>query len=314
MIGQLLRWVRDHKSSAAGLLLVVLGCWALQSLSRRVHHLSPKHPAAASVATATAASASVATQEPPGLAPSAQAGTERATRTGAMRGAFENATRYVDFIPQAMGRPQEGGKFYALMAWKRCSELAQEPDVAASHSGSDAFHDAAQALVKDLGQRCNGVLEAWPTLDVFYKAVSERGGRDFLLPDGARGVVGPGRRESANADIDAALQSGDRRAVAQALQANVGFLDVGNSTGDEGVDRQLRERGAEIVACELVGDCRGGVAVSLHCTRTGDCVHDDWRDVVLAQVPETQRIFFDTMLAGLHARAGLAPGMADPRP
>ena len=35
---------------------------------------------------------------------------------------------------------------------------------------------------------------------------------------------------------------------------------------------------------------------------TGDCAHEDWRDVVLAQVPEAQRIFFDTMLAALHER------------
>jgi hypothetical protein len=274
-----------------------------------VHHLGLKHPAAASAAAATP---SVATQEAPGVAPSAQAGAERTARTGAMRGAFENATRYVDFIPQAMGRPQEGGQFYALVAWKRCDDLARAPEVATSHAGSDAFHDAAQALVKDLAQRCSGVLETWPAMDAFYKGVSERGGRDVLLPEGGRGVVGPGRRESADADIDAALRSGDRRAAAQALQANAGFLDVGNSTGDAGADRQLRERGAEIVACELVGDCRGGVAVSLHCVRTGDCVHDDWRDVVLAEVPDAQRIFFDTMLAGLHARMGLAPTDARP--
>jgi hypothetical protein len=313
LIGQFLRWVREHKSSAAGLVLVVLGCWALLSLSRRVHHLNLKPPAAASVAAATAAP--VAAHESPGVLPSTQAGTERMSRTAAMRGEFENAARYVDFIQQAMSRPQEGGKFYALMAWKRCSELAAEPVVATTHTGSDAVHDAALALAQDLVKRCGGVLEAWPTLEALYKVVAEqRGGRDFLLPEDGRGIVVPGRRESANADIDAALKSGDRWAAAAALQANVGFLDVGNSTGDEAFDRQLRELGAEIVACELVGDCRGGVAVALHCASSGDCVHDDWRDVVLAQVPDTQRVIFDTMLSGLHARVGLAPGMTDARP
>lgn len=313
MIGQLLRWVRDHKSSAAGLVLVVLGCWALLSLSRRVHHMSLKPAAAASVATPGAASTS--TQDSPGVLPSAQAGTERMSRTAAMRGEFENAARYVDFIPQAMSRPQEGGKFYALMAWKRCDDLAAEPHAAPTHVGSDAFHDTSLALFQDLGKRCTGVAEAWPTLEALYKVVAEqRGGRDFLLPEGGRGVVAPGRRESADADIDAALKSGDRWAAAAVLQANVGFLDVGNSTGDEALDRQLRESGAEIVACELVGDCRGGVAVALHCASTGDCAHDDWRDVVIAQVPDAQRVIFDTMLSGLHARVGLAPGMADARP
>ena len=307
MMVQVLRWIREHKSSAAGLVLVVAGCCALLSLSRRVHHLSLKPPAAASVAAGPAAS--VATQTRADLAPSAQAGTERASRTATMRGEFENAARYVDFIQQAMSRPQEGGKFYALVAWKRCDELAQQPGVATAHTGSDAFHESAQALVQDVARRCNGVLEAWPGIDALYKvAAQQRGGRDFLLTEDGRGIVVPARRETANADLDAALKSGDRWAAAQALQGNVDFLDAGNSTGDDALDRQLRERAAEIVACELVGSCRGGIAVSLHCASTGDCVHDDWRDVVLAQVPDVQRVIFDTMLAGLHARVGLAPG------
>jgi len=35
---------------------------------------------------------------------------------------------------------------------------------------------------------------------------------------------------------------------------------------------------------------------------TGDCTHEYDRDVVLARVPDTQRIIFDTILAGLHER------------
>jgi hypothetical protein len=51
--------------------------------------------------------------------------------------------------------------------------------------------------------------------------------------------------------------------------------------------------------------------VALHCVGTGDCAHDDYRDVVLAKVPDTHRMVFDTMLAGMRARMGLAPGPAD---
>ena len=67
-----------------------------------------------------------------------------------------------------------------------------------------------------------------------------------------------------------------------------------------------------------MGDCRRGIEASLHCVDTGDCAHDDYRDVVLARVPETQRIVFDTMLAATRERVGLAPGRGDvddkPRP
>jgi hypothetical protein len=37
-----LSWFKDHKSAAAGLVLVVAGCLALASLSHRVQHLRPK--------------------------------------------------------------------------------------------------------------------------------------------------------------------------------------------------------------------------------------------------------------------------------
>ena len=310
-VRDVLLWVRDHKASTAGLVLVIAGCIALVSLSKRVHHLKPR------TATSAAASASGAASgvDVAKLTPSEQASTEQNARSAKMRNEFENATSYLDFIQQAMSRPQEGGKFYALLAWKRCNDLTQHPGVAPEHTGDDGFHDAAVALVVDIEKRCTGVLETWSGIDALYKvAMEQRGGRDFLLPANGRGIVVPAGRQTADADIDAALKTGDRWAAAEALQNNADFLDVGNSAGDDGVDRQLHEWSAEIVACELVSTCRGGIEVALHCAGTGDCVHDDYRDVVLAEVPDTHRTVFDTMLAGMHQRVGLVPGADADKP
>lgn len=303
-------WIRDHKSSAAGVLLVVAGCIALMMLSRKVHHLSPRKPtAAAATAQATGATGSGSAN---GLTPSETAGTEQSARTAKMRTEFETAPSYLEFIGRAIGRPQEGGKFYAMLAWKRCNDLTQHKGVAPTHTGSDAFHDGALALVQDIEKRCTGVLETWPDIVALYKiAVEQRGGRDFLMPENGRGIVTPASRQNANADIDAALRTGDRWAAAEALQNNADFLDVGNSAGDDGVDRQLHEWAAETVACELVSSCRGGVEVSLHCVGTGDCVHDDYRDVIVGKVPESHRMVYDTMLSGMHARVGLTPAQVE---
>jgi len=303
---KLLLWVRDHKSSAAGLVLVVAGLIALVMLSRKVHHLTPRRPAVAATASAAQAE-SASSGSANGLTPSGQAGTEQSARSARMRSEFENAASYLEFIGRAMGRPQEGGKFYALLAWKRCNDLTRHKGAAETHTGNDAFHDGALALVQDIEKRCAGVLETYPDVYALYKIVTERGGRDFLMPENGRGIVTPASREKANADIDAALRTSDRWAAAEALQNNADFLDVGNSAGDDGVDRQLHEWAGEIVACELVSSCRGGLEVSLHCVGTGDCAHDDYRDVVLAKVPDTHRMVFDTMLAGMHARMGLVP-------
>jgi hypothetical protein len=73
----------------------------------------------------------------------------------------------------------------------------------------------------------------------------------------------------------------------------------------------LREQAGQVVACELEGSCRRGIGASLQCASTGDCTHEDDRDIVLAQVPETQRIIFDTILAGLHERMGPALGRSE---
>jgi len=307
---KLLLWIRGHKSSVAGILLVVAGCIALLMLSRKVHHLSPRRPAAAvAVAGASAATGAGAAN---GLTPSETAGTEQSARSARMRSEFETATSYLDFIGRAISRPQEGGKFYAMLAWKRCSDLTQHAGVAATHTGNDAFHEGALALVQDIEKRCTGVLETYPDIVALYKVATEqRGGRDFLMPENGRGIVTPASRQNANADIDAALRTGDRWAAAEALQNNADFLDVGNSAGDDGVDRQLHEWAAETVACELVSSCRGGVEVSLHCVGTGDCVHDDYREVILSKVPESHRMVFDTMLSGMHARMGLTPAQLE---
>ena len=300
---QLLLWIRDHKLSSAGLVLVILGCVALVNLSHRVHRLKPRAAASASGVASDVASGIASP------APSAQAAAEPGARSAAMRSEFEGAANYLDFIPRALVRPQEGGAFYALLAWKRCNELHRHADIAAAHTGNDAFHDAAVALVADLDKRCAGVLQTYADAPALYKlALEQGGGRDSLLPADGRGVVAPPSRATADADIDAALKTGDPWAAAAALRDNAGWLDVGNPSGDPAVDRQLREWAGQVVACEVQGSCRRGVEASLHCAGTGDCMHEDYRDVVLAQVPDTQRIIFDTILAGLRERMRPALG------
>jgi hypothetical protein len=272
-LSDLLHWIRHHKSAAVGLVLVVAACLSLLRLAHRLHHLPPRaRPAAAAAAASDAASATGGTG---GLTSPAAPGTEQNGRTARMRSEFENATDYFAFIQQAIGRPAEGGKFYALLAWKRCNDLGRRPAAGSLIVGNEAFHDGAAALIEDIEKRCIGVLDTWPGVQALYDlAMQQRGGKDLLVPENGRGIVTPAGRGTANADIDAALHTGDRWAEAEALENNAHFLDVGNSAGDDGVDRQLHEWSAEIVACELVGDCHGGVQAALHCVDTGDCVHD----------------------------------------
>lgn len=302
-----LAWVRDHKSSVAGGLIVAAGCYALVHLSHRVHRLAPRASAAASATAAGDAPSANAVGVAP--TPPVARGNEPGGRSARMRGEFEAAPSYLEFIQQAMSRPQEGGKFYAMLAWKRCNDVARHRGGSPVHVGEDAVYEAAAALVDDLGRRCAGVLEAYPGAQALYDvATGQRGGKDLLLPADGRGMVSPTSRATAGADIDAALRSGDRRAAAEALQANADFIDAGSATGDAATDRQLHALAAEVVACELAGDCRGGPQAALNCVGTGDCTHDDWRDVVRSQVPEAQQGAFDGVVSGMRQRMGLPPG------
>jgi hypothetical protein len=287
-----------------GILIVVAGCVALVHLSRRVHHLQPR----AGMAASAAADAATARNASADLTPSDARGDEHSGRSARMRGEFESATSYVDFIQQAMSRPQEGGKFYAMLAWKRCNDVARQRGGSPVHVGEDAVYEAAASLVEDMARRCAGVLETYPSVQSLYDvAVDQRGGKDMLVPVDGRGIVSPTSRATASADIDAALRSGDRRAAAEALQSNADFVDTGSSSGDDGNDRQLHALGAEIVGCELVGDCRGGVQSALHCVGTGDCTHDDWRDIIRGQVPEASQNALDAVVNGMRQRMGQSP-------
>ena len=112
-----------------------------------------------------------------------------------MRSEFEDAGHYLDFIQRALGHPQEGGKFYALLAWRRCNDLNAHQAVASAHTGDDAFRDRAAALVEDVGKRCSGVLETYPDAQAVYRlATEQRGVPDVLPPSEGRGLVGPAAR------------------------------------------------------------------------------------------------------------------------
>lgn len=306
-LSDFLHWVRGHKSSVAGILFVAAGCVALTHLSRRVHHLQPRmRPVASAPAADEGPPAGVVDRG--GSASAAARGRVREDRSATIRAEFESAGSALEFIQQAILRPQEGGRFYALLAWRRCNDVAQHAGGSPVHVGDDGAYEAAAVVVQDVEQRCGGVLEAWPTLQMLYGvSVDQHPGNDLLLPPDGRGVVAAATRATADADVGAALRSGDAWAAAEALRANAAFIDVGDSAGDEGTDRQLRELGAGIVGCELVGDCRGGLQSALHCTRTGDCTHADWRDVIRSQVPEAQRAVFERMVGALRRRTGSAP-------
>ena len=261
-------WLRVHKATAAALALVVAASVALGVAAWRAHHLPVTTIVSSGDAAFADPSASTAASPPP---PG-----EGGARSARMRAEFEGATDYLAFIQSAMSRPQEGGKFYALLAWRRCDDGGDDKALTFAHATGEA--DLAHAPA-DLARRCAAVKTQYPDLQTLYRTVTElRGGRDALLPEGGRGFVFPATRETAQADVDNAIRTGDRYAIAFALKANSRFLDVGTPAADG-----LQVQGGDALACKADGSCKDAIDAARRCVDAGDCTHDDFRDLLPAQ-------------------------------
>ncbi|MEP6504402.1 MAG: hypothetical protein ABJD97_13785 [Betaproteobacteria bacterium] len=259
-----LDWLRGHKATAVALVLVLVASVALAVTAWRAHHL-PTTTIVSSGEAALAGPAATTTAPPPSGGGGA--------RSARMRAEFEGATDYLAFIQSAMSRPQEGGKFYALLAWRRCDDGGDDKALTFSHATGEADLAAAPA---DLGKRCANVKAQYPDLQMLYRTVTElRGGRDALLPEGGRGFVAPATRETAQADVDGAIRSGDRYAIAFALKANARFLDVGAAPADG-----LQGHAGDVLACKGDGSCKEAVDAAQRCVDAGDCAHEDFRDLL----------------------------------
>ena len=180
--------------------------WRCYKLSQRVHHLRRAQPSAAARAHGAAAPRRAAMRPAAPASPgrARPAPSDRAHGQDARR-VRERAPAICDFIQQAMGRPQEGGKFYALLAWKRCDELGRHAAVAAAHTGNDAFHDGALALVADSRSAAPACSTPSPTLRrCTTLALRSAAASDFLMPPGAAASSRPRRARQPRLDLDAA--------------------------------------------------------------------------------------------------------------
>jgi hypothetical protein len=246
-----LEWVGANRARAASLAFLAALVVLLGLLFWRAHKLRLPPAAAVAVPVPSAPVAVLPANPAPGQ------------RTARLRAEFDAAPDYLAFIQGALARPQEGGKFYAMLAWERC----------------DAAHG------DEIEKRCTGVKMQYPDLQTLYRVATElRGGRDALLPEGGRGFVAPATRETAQADVDAAIRSGDRYAIAHALNANRSFLDLPGAAaaGSAGapasavdiVEPAGTADTSEGAACGPAG-CGDAMDAVLRCAAAGTCSRED---------------------------------------
>lgn len=220
-----------------------------------------------------------------------------------MRKRFEQAPNYAAFIQDAMERPDEGGRFYALIAWNRCVDIdTVNADPQAPLTGSAERRAQAEDAIADLQRRCSGVKAQFPDELSFMRAMklaNSRGKPDLLLIE--RGaLLSRTSREAASGDIARAVGTGDPYLIAATVEINVGyFAEKIDPRFINDSHRQLLYLAAAAMSCEVVGNCNSAVGLLTPCVAGGFCAHADYRDLLRDDLDQDERALFE------HARKAL---------
>ncbi|UGQ47115.1 hypothetical protein [Massilia endophytica] len=265
---------------AIGLLL----SFFIRPSDQEAPHPAATQPARMAVANALHPAAPGATRVPGSPPP-----------TAAMRQRFETAENYAAFIQDAMQRPEEGGRFYAWIAYVRCMEVARADTRRASAADRGAVLQAAVRVIGELQHRCRDVAAYYPDERAVQAALrysNARGAPDALLNE--RGALLPPSRETSVADLQHAYASNDPYLIAATLDANIDFF--AESLGEEfrtGDERPLLYMAMSVAVCEIVGDCANSYRALLPCLNGAACESTDYREYVRATVPPESRELFD---------------------
>ncbi|WP_342118236.1 hypothetical protein [Pseudoduganella sp. OTU4001] len=207
---------------------------------------------------------------------------------------FETAPNYAAFIQEAMQRPEEGGRFYATLAYIKCQEIAPFKFPATDH---DPQREHARKEVLELKQRCAGVAAQFPSEVTFMagiKRANSRGAVDPLLPPG--GLAPASSPDAATQHIQQAVRSGSPYLLAAALEINVEhYAESLSPAFADGANRELLFRAAAAASCEITGTCASNIRVLVPCATEGDCDHSDLRALLREDLePAAQELFDQT--------------------
>lgn len=257
------------------------------------------------------------TQPPATLTVAAESAVEIRTlpkkdASAAMRKRFVHAHDYAAFIFDAMKRPEEGGRFYAFLAFRKCAEVSGATvDSKAPLVGSADLRVAATALVEDLQRRCKEVAIHFPDEGQFMRALyaaNAIGTPDLLMNQ--RMLQGLSTKDSYASDLTRAVAIGDPYLVAETIgQAQHWYRGQIDPLFDDPRHGSISTLAAISVQCELVGDCTDSYRSMSACYHDGMCAHKDYRDFLARDwTPERLALFIKARkaylkLAGVESRS-----------
>lgn len=263
-----------------------------------VYFTAPPAPAAA---VPTLPRLTHAAAPPPEPASALPAPSPHRAETEAMRKRFETAPNYAAFIQDAMQRPLEGGRFYAVLAYYRCEELAGIETKHFSQHAQSARRDKAITVIKDLMQRCEGVKAHFSDIGVIIRRLNlanAKGVPDALLIE--RGSLKQTEEKEAFNDLARALATGDPYLIAVTLELNVDHFATLSGKGyvPEAHGSALYIATAAAV-CEITDTCEENLRLQMMCAAGGHCEHSDFRDHLRDGMTADEVRQFETMRLAL---------------
>lgn len=277
---------------------------ALLASSGAVYYLQAPAPAANPIKTPGPAAPAIAAPLPHSAkSPAAPAATK--ALTAAMRKRFETSPNYAAFIQDAMQRPLEGGRFYAILAYHRCDSLTGIEAKHFSMHAQSAKRDRSITVVRDLMQRCEGVKDHFPDLRAVIprlKLDNARGVPDVLLIE--RGLLTQTEEKEAFHDLGRALATGDPYLIAVTLELNIDHFAALKGKGyDQAVHGSPLYIATAGAVCEITNTCENNLQLHMMCAAGGHCEHTDFRDHLRQGMTADQVRWLDTMRVELRKLA-----------
>lgn len=205
-----------------------------------------------------------------------------------MRRLFETSQNYRAFVSQALERPADGGRFYALMAMETCirAQALQHTRRKAPEGDSGQGSEQSALALDQLDQRCQGLAEQFGGLRNLYSRVLAK------APAGSDDPLLRAQRQLTNESGDPweavqrarALSDPNLLAMAVAAKAEQ-LLARAKPFGDSPLDEDLVMRAAVTAGCEIRGDCINGLDNLTECAANA-CSSLDLRERVLAGIED----------------------------
>jgi hypothetical protein len=212
---------------------------------------------------------------------------------------YINSKNIAAFIAESLKRPGEGGRFYAHLAYWRCTAILpfRVDEQVKNLSAASKEQKAAIDTIKEKQARCKSVPEIYPNAAAFTKLLlDERGERDPTLSIYNRFKFQEAPISVAYADIERAIDGGDRFDIQQAINASKKVIvDESLRNYPNTVKSDLVDAAFDAATCQVAATCAEPLPLLGNCAVHGDCKFQDWSEFLRGAYSDKQLETFDQL-------------------